>query len=242
MTIRATLLAGAALLMCAGAAGAAPATTQSAINLRAGPGTHYPVVATIPGGAPVDVSGCTGSWCAVNYPGGSGYAKRNRLAMAGGPSVGVAVAPYPYGYPDYAYGDDYYDYGYAYGPSFGFYANGRFHRRHDRGWSGHWNGQTGWNRGGNIGQQPQTNVPGTANYNRGASFNRGTGFAGRPQMSAPAGMRGPAPGSVAPMGGGGGGAPLAGTASGAAAGLGGGAGAAAGGATGAMPGTAGVRH
>ena len=106
--------------------------TQSAINLRAGPGTHYPVVATIPGGAPVDVGGGTRGWCAVNFAGGSGYAKRSRLAMGRGPSVGVAVAPsYPgYAYSDDYYGPDYYDYGYAYGPSFGFYANGRFHRRH----------------------------------------------------------------------------------------------------------------
>jgi len=106
-TLRNTLLAtGAALILSTGVAAAAPATAQSAVNLRSGPGTEYPVVGTLRAGETVDVAGCTGSWCQVSGPSGSGFASRNYLAMAGGaPSVGVAVAP---GYVEggYAYNDD----------------------------------------------------------------------------------------------------------------------------------------
>jgi uncharacterized protein YraI len=127
MTITKTLLAsGAALLLSAGVAAAAPATAQTDLNVRSGPGPRYPVVGSIPAGETVDVGGCTGSWCQVSFSGGSGFTNRRYLAMAdGAPSVGVAVAP-SYGYEDSpAYAtDDYYDYGYSYGPSVGFYGGG----------------------------------------------------------------------------------------------------------------------
>ena len=119
MTIRNTLLAsGAALLLSAGAAIAAPATAQTDLSVRAGPGVQYPVVGSIQGGETVDVGGCTGSWCQVSFSGGSGYANRSYLAMAGGPGVGIAAEQYYVGDPAYAYDDS--DYGYAYGPGVGF--------------------------------------------------------------------------------------------------------------------------
>src|SRR5262245_12320512 len=153
MTQAKLLGAGAALILSGGIAVAAPATVSSDLNMRSGPGTEYGVVATIPAGATVDVGGCTGSWCEVNFRGASGFANASYLSGGGGaPSAAVVTPGYAYG-PDYAYGDDYYDYGYAYGPSFGFYAGPRF--RH--GWHGRWNGprtgnwQGGWQGGARTG-------------------------------------------------------------------------------------------
>src|SRR5438045_2089194 len=138
MTLKTKLLsAGSALLLSAGAATAAPATAESAVNMRSGPGTQYEVVATIPGGATVDVAGCTGSWCQVSFNGESGFANRSYLSVAEG--APVAVAP-GYAYDDTPlYSDDYYDYGYYAGPSFGFSAGPPHHRFH-HGWNGNWNG------------------------------------------------------------------------------------------------------
>src|SRR6185436_18088337 len=98
MTLRTKLLgAGAALLLSTGAALAVPATAQTDLNVRSGPGTQYPIVGSIQGGETVDVGSCTGSWCRVSFGGGSGFASRNYLAMGGGaPGPGVAVAPYVY--------------------------------------------------------------------------------------------------------------------------------------------------
>ena len=53
-TIRNTLLASGALLLSAGAAAAAPATVQSDLNVRSGPGAQYQVVGTVQGGETVD--------------------------------------------------------------------------------------------------------------------------------------------------------------------------------------------
>lgn len=186
-TIRNTLLAGSALLLSAGAAMAAPATAETDLNVRSGPGPEYAVVGTIPGGATVDVGGCTGSWCQVSFSGGEGFASRSYLAMGGavvGPSVGVAVAPEYYDYgPDYALGDDYYDYGY-YGPSVGFYAGG-FRGGH-RGWNGGWRGRSGWTGGNRVGTWQGR---GGWSGNRAANIGGSTGtIGGRPSTSARVGM------------------------------------------------------
>jgi uncharacterized protein YraI len=179
MTLKTTLLAAAsALVLSAGAASAAPATAESPINMRAGPGPQYEVVATIPGGATVDVAGCTGSWCQVNYAGESGFANRGSLALA--EVAPVAVAP-GYAYDDTPlYSDDYYDYGY--GPGFGVFVGPRHHRFHH-----------GWNGNGNGGRV------GTWQGNRGWSGNRvgavqGGSIGGRASVSAPVGMSTGSPG------------------------------------------------
>jgi len=218
-TIRNTLLAGGAVLLSAGAAAAAPATVQSDLNIRSGPGAQYQVVGTVQGGETVDVAGCSGSWCRVSFNGGTGYANQNYLAMAGGGGPGYAAVAPGYadpGYvyddaPNYAYDDNYYD---DYSPSVGFYVSPGFrhHRRH--GWNGQWNGgnrvggnwqgRPGWNGGNRVGAvgAPTGRVGGV-----GAGFNRPGSVS--PQMSAPTGMRmggvGAPAGGGARVGGGGGG-------------------------------------
>lgn len=210
--IKKTLLAsGAALLLSASVAAAAPATARADLNVRSGPGAQYPVVGSIQTGETVDVGGCTGSWCQVSFSGGSGFANRSYLAMAGGgPGVGVAVAPV---YDDYAY-DDSYDYGYSYGPSVGvgFYGGSRFHhRRHhwDGTRTGTWQGRPGGWTGTRTGTWQGR--PGAGPAQPGSVS---------PQVSSPTGMRGadrgpgggaPAP-AARPGGGGGGGVQIQGNA------------------------------
>ena len=184
----ALLAAASALLLSAGAASAAPAVAEAAVNLRAGPGTQYPVIGSIPSGATVDIAGCTGSWCQVDFAGETGFANRRYLAMAGeaGPAAGVATVP---GYvyddtPAYAY-DDSYDYGYAYGPSFGVFVGAGGHRFHHRGNRdgriGTWQGRPGWNGTGTGSWQGRTGVTGIPSVNT-------SPFGGRPSVSAPVGM------------------------------------------------------
>ena len=227
MTLKIKLLSAASVLvLSAGAASAAPATAESALNMRSGPGTQYQVVATIPGGATVDVAGCTGSWCQVSFNGESGFANRSYLTMGGEPSAAI-VAP-GYAYDDTPlYADGYYDDGYAYGPGFGVFVGPRhrFHHRGHRngswiggrtgtwqgrpGWSGSrtgtWQGRPGW-QGGQGGGGQVGNIGGIG---RGAAMAPG---GASPQVSAPAGM-----GGGASVGGGAavGGAPAGGGAAGA---------------------------
>jgi hypothetical protein len=183
MTLK-TMLFGAAsaLVLSTGAANAVPATAQTSLNLRSGPGTQFAVVGAIPQGATVDVGGCTGSWCQVNFRGETGYASRSYLAMAGGPAVAVAPG-YVYGEPYY---DDYYDFGYGYGPSFGFYVSPG--RRFHHGWhGGGWDRGHAWNGGGHRwnGANWNGSRPGIAQGPR--SF-QGGNIGGRASVNAPAGM------------------------------------------------------
>jgi uncharacterized protein YraI len=55
------------------------ATTD--VNERAGPGTDYPVVALIPGGAPLTIFGCLTevAWCDVAYAGERGWVQGSYL-------------------------------------------------------------------------------------------------------------------------------------------------------------------
>ncbi|WBV43852.1 SH3 domain-containing protein [Pseudoroseomonas cervicalis] len=67
---RFALAASAALFtlpLLAGPAGAAPALVTTSLNMRAGPGTEYPVVAVLAPGTEVDVQGCLEGygWCDV---------------------------------------------------------------------------------------------------------------------------------------------------------------------------------
>ena len=144
MTKTKLLGAAAALLFSAGAAAAAPAVSRQDLNVRSGPGTQYGVVGVIQAGATVDVGGCQGSWCQVEFDGGTGYANRSYLQMASAPSTGVVVQAPAYDPYDYDY-----DYGYSYGPGVSFYAGPRLHR-HDgwrQGWHGRSNGWQGRNAG-----------------------------------------------------------------------------------------------
>ncbi|ADH89441.1 SH3 type 3 domain protein [Ancylobacter novellus DSM 506] len=61
------------------AGGAYTATTLSNLNVRSGPGTSYEVLGTLPAGSPVDVVGCSGSWCQTQF----GYVSARHLNGAG---------------------------------------------------------------------------------------------------------------------------------------------------------------
>ena len=110
MTKTKLLGAAAVLLLSAGAAAAAPAVSRADLNVRSGPGTEYGVVGVIQAGETVDVGGCKAAWCQVAFEGGTGYANRSYLQMAGAPSAGVVVQAPVYDPYDYDY-----DYGYSYG-------------------------------------------------------------------------------------------------------------------------------
>jgi hypothetical protein len=191
---RSVFPAGAALLLSAGVAAAAPAVVRADLNLRSGPGTGYAVVETIPGGATVDVLGCGGSWCRVAYGGETGYARRSYLGLGEAAVIEENAGPPPmaYGYPDY---DEFYYYGYgpSVGVGVGVYTGDTWR---DGGWrygrnlrydgtryggtrygrNGNWAGRGGWQAG-------RTNAPvppaGTASPVR-----TGENFGGRPAMGA----------------------------------------------------------
>lgn len=140
------LAAGAALL--AGTGMASAATVENDLNLRAGPGTNYPVIGTMPAGAHVNVRNCNGSWCRVSFRGETGWASASYLGGGGGRSTTVyrtrtyAEPSYAYVEPGYAYAPGYYDYGpYAYSPGIsfgiGFGGGGWGHGWHHGGWGHH---------------------------------------------------------------------------------------------------------
>ncbi len=95
MIVRTLISAAGALLLSAGLASAA--TVSNDLNLRSGPGTGYRVIDTMPAGAYVNVIGCSGSWCRVNWHGRVGYASASYLGSGRGyyapPPVYVAPPP-----------------------------------------------------------------------------------------------------------------------------------------------------
>lgn len=79
-----TLLAAAAFMgVATGAALAQNAYTTANVNMRAGPSTQYPRVATLPNGAAVDVHGCINgwSWCDTSWRGIRGWVSGRYLQM-----------------------------------------------------------------------------------------------------------------------------------------------------------------
>jgi Bacterial SH3 domain len=134
-----------------GAAGAPPpAVVNTTVNLRQGPGTTYTVISKIPGGSPVDVSGCTSGWCQVAYQGQNGYIIATSLAPAGEASGGPPPGAPPPGYagpPPPGYGDPPPGY---YGPP-GYvapppYYYGGYYGPYYYGYGGYWGGRGGWGR------------------------------------------------------------------------------------------------
>jgi uncharacterized protein YraI len=69
----------AATCLIGGAALAYPAQVSQDLNLRSGPGTNYRILGSMPGGAIVDVEGCRGGWCRVDYRGREGWASARYL-------------------------------------------------------------------------------------------------------------------------------------------------------------------
>lgn len=123
MNFRNYLIAGAAAIgmalpTVAAAQQLAQVTTQ--LNLRAGPGTNYAVIGTMPRGAQVHVHQCPSSWCQVSYGRTTGWASHRYLSggVAMQPRT-YAVAPQPrvtlgfnlgtrYATPAYRYGSRHY--------------------------------------------------------------------------------------------------------------------------------------
>lgn len=95
MKLKTLAIVAGALVLSGGIAAAATVTND--LNLRSGPGTGYRVIGTMPAGAYVDVMGCDGSWCQVNWEGAVGYASASYLAGGGGAyaAAPVYVAPPP---------------------------------------------------------------------------------------------------------------------------------------------------
>lgn len=73
--------AAAALVLSTGIAIAAPARVETDLNVRSGEGTGFPVIAVMPAGATVDVSGCADGWCYVSDY--NGFASADYLNIAG---------------------------------------------------------------------------------------------------------------------------------------------------------------
>ncbi len=90
------------------AASAYDATVTTTLNMRAGPGTAYSVLDTIPAGVLIDAGQCSGSWCRVVFDGRQGwvsgrYLRRINAAVRGPrrvtPAPVVVGRPAPGVYP-----------------------------------------------------------------------------------------------------------------------------------------------
>src|ERR1700674_895513 len=86
-----TLLAASFFGLLTGAAAADPATVVQNTPLYASPGGF--VQAVIPAGSYVDVDGCAGSWCSVNWAGQGGYVSSSLVALADVPGPAYAMVP-----------------------------------------------------------------------------------------------------------------------------------------------------
>lgn len=114
-------LAASLIALSSGCVSAAPGFVNTTVNLRQGPGTSTAIVAKIPGGAAIEVAGCSGAWCQVSYAGKNGYVIASALGQAGPPAGGPPPGAPPPGYgpppaavyvaPPGYYGPYYYGYG-----------------------------------------------------------------------------------------------------------------------------------
>lgn len=142
MRLMSKMMASAGVLaLTTGVAAAAPAVVQNDLNLRAGPGTDYEVIAAMPAGSTINVMGCEASWCQVAFGDTTGYASRSYLGGGGPAAAGPTYGGESYGYggvaPRYGlYDENGYTWrgsspGYgtsgapAYGRSYGYYEGER---------------------------------------------------------------------------------------------------------------------
>lgn len=102
-------LAAGLFLAASSAAGALAqdAVTTADLNVRAGPGTQYEIIDSLPEGAAVDTLTCSGSWCRVRGEGVEGWVSAAYLERVGRarvyrPAPPVFVPPPVYG-PGYGY-------------------------------------------------------------------------------------------------------------------------------------------
>jgi len=111
MVMRTPLICALALFTCAlftGAAFAAvPGVTTANVNLRAGPGTSYPALLTVPNRSPIVTYGCLAAynWCDVSWGGERGWmsasyidvtyqGRLRTLTATIAPALGIAVVPF----------------------------------------------------------------------------------------------------------------------------------------------------
>ncbi|MEX3008739.1 SH3 domain-containing protein [Hoeflea sp. TYP-13] len=107
----------------AGAAQAAtPSFTTANVNLRAGPGTSYPVIVTVPNGTPITTYGCLENynWCDVSWGTERGWMSASYIQItylgephiitpAIAPAIGLTIVVYNRAYWDrYYYGRPWY--------------------------------------------------------------------------------------------------------------------------------------
>jgi len=188
------------LALLSGQLNAAPATIEHSAKLRSGPGTGYRVVATLPRGAAVDLSGCRDGWCEVAARGRRGYVSQGLLALGNTPLPVVAPSR-PRDDDDYP-GFDFP--GPTYGPPATVTVQPRWsHRRWVRSryqWGPRrWRNPVGGvqtvgspDRGGGAGTPPATSSLGAASDGTGRAVAPGTGRSpAAPSVVAPA-VRNPA--------------------------------------------------
>lgn len=85
--------AAAAVMLPAAALAQTTVTTTADLNLRAGPGSNYEVLSTMPEGTAVPLNGCVEgtSWCQVSYAGMTGFAYDDYLAATADGSTVVVT-------------------------------------------------------------------------------------------------------------------------------------------------------
>jgi len=93
--VRTALFCASILALLSGELNAASATIEHSARLRSGPGTGHRVVATLPRGAVVDLSGCRDGWCEVAARGRRGYVSQGLLALGNAPRPAALPAPPP---------------------------------------------------------------------------------------------------------------------------------------------------
>lgn len=81
--LKTVIAAIAAVFLSAAVAKAETAVVSLDLNLRDGPGLEYPIIATMPGGSPVDVRGCHVGWCRILWAGYEGFASETYLDFGG---------------------------------------------------------------------------------------------------------------------------------------------------------------
>ncbi len=136
------VLTAAVLLASVGIASAATVTND--LNLRSGPSTGYRVIDTMPAGAHVNVLGCTGSWCRVNFRGEVGYASASYLG-GGGYVAAAPVYSAPVYYSEPYYAAPVFGFGFGFGGHRGGWHRGGGHR------GGGWHHSGGHHSGGHHG-------------------------------------------------------------------------------------------
>lgn len=100
--MRRTILSAFAVILMAAMSGPALAATRGAtvtsVNLRAGPGTWYPVVTAMPPSAALTIYGCldAASWCDVSWGGARGWVSSNYVSVYyQGQTVAISPALIP---------------------------------------------------------------------------------------------------------------------------------------------------